>query len=98
MSSSDIQDFGYEMEERQRQLEEKVQLQNDETREIVREVMTRQHEDSLRRSESIFCVVILTTKYYGIAGFPYLFQSILYPVGITHLLGQNSHIPCWQIY
>lgn len=53
MNASDIQDFGYEMEERQRQLEEKVQLQNDETREMVREVMTRQHEESLRRSESI---------------------------------------------
>ncbi|XP_039265209.2 centrosomal protein of 89 kDa-like isoform X1 [Styela clava] len=50
IGKADVEQLGYELEDKQRRLEEKMQMQNDETREMVREVMTRQHEDSLRRS------------------------------------------------
>lgn len=50
-SMSDVREIGYELEEKQRQLEERVQMQHDETRDMVKEVMTRQHEDLLRRSQ-----------------------------------------------
>lgn len=40
-----------EIQERQRKLEEKVEMQNKETRDMVREVMARQHESSIRLSK-----------------------------------------------